>query len=440
MAEAGRPARRMRSIRARVTAGAVLVLLIALAAGALGMIAVLDASLTAGVADRVESELETIADGLDDGTLSASDLAERDDDVLIALRADVSVANDEDAWALSADGDDPVEQEIDGERFLVAAEETDDGLLVVGCSLEEAEEAVGVSTWILAVGVPAAVVVMGVVVWVVAARSLAPVERMRRLVDGIDATALDRRIPPTGNGDEIDRLAATMNRLLSRIEHAYDMQRRFASDASHELRSPLASIRQHAELSLAHPESISPVELADVVIDEGARMQEIVESLLLLTRLDEGAAASQPSPVDLDDVALTAVSRMRGVGAHEVEAAIAPVRVAGDERLLERAVRNLADNAVRHARSRVVVTVERAGDRALLHVDDDGHGIRPEDRERVLDRFTRLDEARAREEGGSGLGLAIVREIARASGGSVRVADAPIGGARLTLDLPALPG
>ena len=213
-------------------------------------------------------------------------------------------------------------------------------------------------------------------------------------------------------------------------------QRRFVSDASHELRSPLATIRQHAELAQLHPDATSIDDLAGVVHDEGLRMQELVDALLLLTRLDESPVIHQGA-VDLDDLAFAEITRLRAGGAEVDGSGVHAARVRGDVRLLGRLVRNLADNAARHARSAVALGVLERDGQVLLTVDDDGPGVPAAERERIFERFVRLDEARARDAGGSGLGLAIVRAIAEAEGGSVGVEDSPLGGARFSVVLPA---
>lgn len=434
--------RRFRSVRTRITAGAVVVVALALGIGAVGTVWALDRILTDQVAAQLESELESIADVLEEGGSAVAWIEERDDDALIALHTDSgTVVNDDEALQLPRlnDGDAPVRVEVDGERLLVAGEETDDGTLVLARSTETIAGAVSTAAVLLAVAVPLAVALIGLVVWIVAARALAPVERIRRQVDQVDAGALDQRVPTTGTGDEIDRLAGTMNRMLERIEHGYRARQRFVGDASHELRSPLATMRQYAEVSRAHPDVSPPGELAEVVLAEGGRMQEIVEGLLLLARLDEGAAAAA-TDVDLDDLAHAEVQRIRHLGTAAADGrGIAPARVTGDPRLLARAVRNLVDNAVRHARSTVALTTLVQGGWAVVQVDDDGAGVPEHEREHVFERFTRLDEARSRDAGGSGLGLAIVSEIVRAHGGAVRVETSPLGGARFTLALPAAP-
>lgn len=426
-------------IRTRITAIATLVVALALTLGAVWMVALLSQNLNAGVATRLESESASIAEGLDGGLVPAAWIAERDDDTLIAWRPaseSTVVVNADDALALPAPpGADPVRTVIDGDAYLVVVETLETGQLLLGAPLRDVEAAVAETATLLAIGVPIAVIVIGVVVWLVAARALAPVERIRRQVDEIDADALDRRVPTRGNGDEIDLLAATMNRMLARVESGYDAQQRFVGDASHELRSPLATMRQFAELARAHPDVAPKGELADVVIDEGERMQEILEGLLLLARLDEGAVRGA-GVVDLDDLALAAAAGVRDRGVDVDTTAVGAVQVAGDARLLRRAVQNLVDNAGRHARTRVTIGVRAVEQTALLWVDDDGGGIAASERDRVFDRFVRLDEARSRDAGGSGLGLAIVREVARAHGGRVRVDEAPLGGARFVIELP----
>jgi signal transduction histidine kinase len=432
--------RPFRSVRARITAGAVLVVALALGLGAVGTVWMLDRILTGQVASQLESELESIADMLEESGSAAAWIEDRDDDVLIALQANGrTVVNDDDALQLPMPEEEraPMRVEVDGEHLLVVGEEIHGGVLVLARSTETISGAVSTASALLAVAVPLAVALIGVVVWIVAARALAPVERIRRQVDRIDTGALDHRVPTTGADDEIDRLAGTMNRMLERIEHGYRARQRFVSDASHELRSPLAAMRQYAEVQRAHPEASQPGELADVVLEEGIRMQEIVEGLLLLARLDEGAAATAMSGVDLDDLALAEARRVRALGTATIDGrGIAPARVAGDPRLLARAMRNLVDNATRHARGTIAITTLTQAGHAVVHIDDDGAGVPERERERVFERFTRLDEARSRDAGGSGLGLAIVSEVVRAHGGTVHVETAPSGGARFTMVLP----
>ncbi|MDQ0646539.1 signal transduction histidine kinase [Microbacterium natoriense] len=426
--------RGIRSIRARLTVGALLAVGVVLAGGALGTVILLGQLLTQGVAASVEQDLETIGEQLENGAVDIGDL---DGDVLVRVQGAQSAANDDDAEQLPIVAEDSVVRiVVDGDAYLAASEETDAGMLTVARPIDEVEAATATASGLLAIAVPVLLVVIGVVMWLVATRALAPVERMRRQVDDIDGAGLDRRVD-AGRDDELGALAATMNRMLERIEYAQTTQRRFVSDASHELRSPLATIRQHAEVAVAHPASTSVEELGGVVLDEGRRMQELVEGLLLLARLDEHGGREHPrAPVDLDDIALAEVQRLRGMGVDVDGRRIGPGRVAGSEVLLGRAVRNLVDNAVRHAAGTVALAVVVSGPQVLLEVEDDGSGVPEEQREAVFERFARLDEARARDAGGSGLGLAIAREIARAHGGELSVSTGVLGGARFTLALP----
>lgn len=441
MAESRKP-RRTRSVRTRITLVAVAVVAALLGIGAVGTVWTLDRVLTDQIASQLDDDFDMIADTVESGGPDA--ISDRDDDVLIALHTGGrTIVNDDDANQLPGPDEisERAETRVDDDPMLILSEDLggDRGTLVVARSTEEVGDAVSAATMVLAVAVPIAVALIGVVVWAVAARALGPVDRIRRQVDHVGADTLDQRVPRTGNDDEIDRLAATMNRMLDRVEEGYRTRQRFVSDASHELRSPLATMRQYAELERAHPGAAPPGELADVVLGEGARMQEIVEGLLLLAKLDEGSAQSGArGDVDLDDLALAEASRIRALGTASVDGGgIGPARVSGDSRLLARAVRNLVDNAVRHARSTVALGTAVNGGSALLWVDDDGDGVPESERERVFERFTRLDEARSRDAGGSGLGLAIVAEIVRTHGGSVRVENAPLGGARFVIVLSA---
>lgn len=424
-----------RSIRARVTAGAFIVVAIVLGIGAVATVRILAGSLTEGVALTVEQDLETVGEQIENGAATVSLIDGIDDDVLVRISGPTPATNDEDAAALPVVAEEAtVRIAVDGDPYLAASEETDAGMLTVARSLENVDDTVTAATVLLAIAVPLVLALIGVVVWVVAGRALAPVERLRRQVDGIGANDLERRVD--AGDDELGALAATMNGMLARLEHAQIVQRRFVSDASHELRSPLATIRQHAEVATAHPGSTSLEALSRVVLGEGERMQDLVEGLLLLARLDENQSRSV-GPVDLDDLALREAARLRGIGVAVDASGVSAGRVHGTEVLLARAVRNLVDNAARHAARTVTLRLSTDGDRVRLEVEDDGTGIPPEQRERIFDRFARLDEGRARDEGGSGLGLAIVREVALAHRGTIRIDEGACGGARFTLDLPA---
>ncbi|MFD1713959.1 sensor histidine kinase [Amnibacterium flavum] len=319
--------------------------------------------------------------------------------------------------------------------FEATAAENNGFVVVAGQSLDTVDEAVATVSRLLLVTVPLLIVLLAVATWIVVGRALRPVERMRREVDAVGGTTLHRRVDDHGARDEIGRLATTMNSMLDRLEASQRSQRRFVSDASHELKSPLASLRQYAEVAQAHPDRISSQELTDAILDEGARLERLVQGMLVLARADETTLGPTGRAVDLDDIVLAEARRIRDLTSIAVGTAdVAPARVGGDEGTLGQVVRNLVDNAARHARSRIELTLT---DGVLLAVDDDGDGIPPEERERIFERFVRLDDARSRDAGGSGLGLAIVREIVAAHGGSVAVSTGRLGGARFEVRLPA---
>jgi signal transduction histidine kinase len=284
------------------------------------------------------------------------------------------------------------------------------------------------------------VLIVGLVAWRLVGRALSPVDRLRAEVEAISSRDLHRRLADPPGHDEIAGLAKTMNRMLARLEAGHLRQRRFVSDASHELRSPLATIRQHAEVALGHPDGTTTAEVAGVVLEEEVRLERLVEDLLLLAKIDEAGDGRRREPVDLDDMLFDQAKRLRATTPLEVDVSgVAAGQVGGDKGQLEKLVRNLTDNAARHAREKVCLSLEEGPDGVVLAVDDDGDGIPPEDRERIFERFVRLDSARSRDAGGSGLGLAIVAEIAAAHGATVAAGDGPLGGTRFTVRFPPRP-
>ena len=286
----------------------------------------------------------------------------------------------------------------------------------------------------ISIFVPVLVALLALSTWLVVGRALRPVEAIRSRVAQIGAGELDRRVPDPGTGDEVGRLAATMNRMLDRLQRSSQRQRRFVSDASHELRSPLASLRTQLEVALAHPERAEWPAVAAGVLEEGGRMERLVDDLLSLARADEGAALVHTEEVDLGEMIAAEAERVEGLAVDT--SAVAPVVVRGDAQSLRRAVRNLLDNARRHAASRIVLRVTLEGDEVLAVVEDDGSGIPEAEREQVFERFARLEESRDRDAGGTGLGLAVVREIVQAHGGTVVAEAGEEGGARLVVRLP----
>ncbi len=276
---------------------------------------------------------------------------------------------------------------------------------------------------------PLLLAVLAVIAWRVIGAALAPVEALRRGAERIDEASSDaERLPVPPTRDEVSALAKTLNAMLDRITTARRKQRAFVADAAHELRSPLASMRTQLDVA-AHLGEGGTLP-ADLLPDVD-RLAALVDDLLLLARADDsGAATRQLRPSSDIDVAALVLE----VAARYPNARV-PVRVApglGSRRLhskarpddLARALGNLVDNAVRHARASVVLDATAVGHRLELSVTDDGHGIPVAERDRVFDRFTRLDEARDRDSGGSGLGLAITRALVLRNGGTIRLEDA----------------
>ncbi len=306
-------------------------------------------------------------------------------------------------------------------------------LVLAGGSLTAAEQSVRSAARLALLGVPLLALVTGAATDAVTGRARRRVVDTRAGVAELPAGAVGGGGAEPAAHDEIGRLARTMNDMLARLEAAQGAQRRFVADASHELRSPLASIL--ARLELAGRRGPTEQDVA-VMLPEARRMATLIEGLLLLARADERGLVPRRDEIDLDEVVESEVGRHHG-GRVRVRGRTVPVRVMGDRGQLVRVVSNLVDNAVRHASAEVVVRLRQEGRWGVIEVSDDGPGIPVGDRARVFERFVRLDEGRARDDGGTGLGLAIVAEVVAAHRGRVEVGDAPGGGAAVTVVLPA---
>jgi signal transduction histidine kinase len=439
------------TVRVRTTVAATLVVGVAMAIGAVALVAVLRVTLTREVLASAQLRGADVAAVLEAGT-PPGELAVGDpEDLLIqvldaggrVVASSPNVAGAPPVARLRPGESANVDVPIDNDDFLAVATaaNTPTGRLTV--VVARAVDVVGESTRIvsimLAVGLPVLLLLVAATTWRVVGRALAPVEAIRNEVDEISAAELHRRVPDPPGGDEITRLAQTMNRMLGRLERSSARQRRFIADASHELRSPVASIRQHAEVALAHPDRTTLAELAATVLTEDLRVQRLVEDLLLLARADEHTLQPRRRLVDLDDLVFEEASRLREATSLRVDTtAVSAGRIDGDAAGLRRVLRNLGDNAAHHARGRIVFALGQENGAVVLTVDDDGPGIPEADRARVLERFVRLDDARARDAGGSGLGLAIVAELVGAHGGELGIAGSPLGGARVQIRLAAV--
>ena len=308
-------------------------------------------------------------------------------------------------------------------------------VLHVARPLDDLDESVRALVASLAGIVPLAVALLGLVVWQLVGRTLHPVEQIRAQVAAIGGSEVDRRVPQPRGHDEIARLAATMNEMLARIEAATRRQQQFVADASHELRTPLTRMRAELEVDIAHPDGVDPALALTSLLEEVDVLQRLVDQLLVLARADAGAPAPT-TVVDLDDIAIEESRSVRSPRRTVETSGIAPARVRGDAEQLRRVVRNLLDNATRHARAEVVVTLAGVNGSVELAVADDGPGIEPAEHERIFERFTRLDEARSVAAGGAGLGLAIARELVHRHGGTIAVDPDYRAGARFVVTLP----
>ena len=306
--------------------------------------------------------------------------------------------------------------------------------VVAELPLTRVQQSVDAVVDVLRIAIPFLVAAAGFLAWLVVGRALRPVEAIRAEVDEISHTTITRRVPEPASHDEIGRLAHTMNDMLARLDGSARRQREFISNASHELRSPLASAHATLEAASRTPDDADWQQVAADALAEQERLAAIIDELLELARFDEASLTAQRQPVDLDDIVFTEVHRI-----HDKPVDLGNVsggRTIGDPTQLTRLVRNLLLNARRHAHSQIAVTLAEDDDAVHLIVDDDGMGIPDGQRHRVFERFVRLDDARTRHDGGVGLGLALVASITQQHDGRVRIEDSPLGGARFDITLP----
>lgn len=446
---------RTRSVRVRATAAATVVVALFLAAGAVGFALLQRHQLENAVADAARQQADDLARQIAAATPSgALSTGEGDQSLVQIVDAQGRVI----AASPSVDGEEPIlaaKPDVgttqtrvtstlpigEGNDFVVVARgaRTPDGsvTILVAESLELVSESTAIVVGLLLVGYPLVLLaVAGTSYWLVG-RALAPVERIRRRVASIHGTSkATDRVPVPDTHDEISRLAETMNRMLDRLDAASASQRQFVADASHELRSPLATIRSVHEIAALHPEAQEWDLAGREVLGELDRVDRLVADMLLLARADERGIPLTLEEVDLDDILHQEADRLRRVHGVDVTLHAPPVRAFADRHQLARAVRNLTDNAARHCDYRVELRLTRDDASATIEVIDDGPGIPPDDRGRVFDRFVRLDQSRARTQGGTGLGLPIAREIAQSLGGTLDLADSATG-AQFVLTIPA---
>jgi len=289
------------------------------------------------------------------------------------------------------------------------------------------------------IGVPLAVLLTATIAGLATSRALRPVSVITDMADAVGDGDVNRRVPVPDTDDEIEHLARTVNEMLDRIAAGRTAQRQFTSDAAHELRTPLMALQGEIELAMRSPGDVDAAFLRriDSLAD---RLAHRVDDLVLLSTLDEQPPLRRVRVDVVDIVSAEAAAMPSGGDAPTIEIVGDPTEWSVDERLFSRAVRNLMSNACRHAAQRVRVevgTTDGSVDGVMsIVVDDDGPGVPEQQRDFILHRFGRLDEARNSDGGGAGLGLAIVDSVVRAHGGDVEIGDSPMGGARISLRLP----
>ena len=446
------------TVRARLTALAALTVLAVLVVAGVLLVAqqrsVLTEALDEGLGQRA-AELEALGD---DVPATVTGLGE--DDTMAQVVVDGVVV----ASSPNVAGLDPVAAAlppgdrittVDGlphedSRFRLASLASEDGrraVLVAG-SLDDIDESVATLTRSLLALVPAVAAGVGLLVWWLVGRTLAPVEAIRAEVAHIGGSDRSRRVPVPPGDDEVARLARTMNDMLERIDDVSHRQQQFLADASHELRSPLTRMRAELEVDLAHQGDADLLATHRSVLEEAVGLQRLAEDLLLVAREDAGAGPVGEELVALDELVGQVARRLpAGDGVRFDLTEVEPAQVRGDRDALARALSNLADNAIRHAATTVWWTLTSQDGTATLAVVDDGPGIPEADRERIFERFARVDEARSAGVGGAGLGLAIARAIVERHGGQLVLApghtdDATSSGrgARFVVTLPLASG
>lgn len=446
--------RRLASIRVRTTLAATLVVGVAAIVAGLVLVQVLRATLTHNLDALAKVRASDVATLMRSGTLRDTIPSAFEETSLVQV---VDPAGHVIASSANLQGQSPILDRVslnggpeirtvqslpigEGQAFRVVIEHASSGpnpvTILVATSLGPTNGTLHDVSLALLLTLPVLLVVVASTAWIMTGRTLRPVESIRQQVAEISTRELSRRVPVPTTSDEVERLARTMNSMLGRLEEARAREERFVADASHELRSPISAVRAQLETALAHQGGVEWPAVARTVLDEELGMERVISELLLLARADAGTLAEHRMVLDLRQlvqVELDGLGQREGVTLDA--STTSEARVVGDPDQLARVIRNVVENAQRHAAGSVSVEVAVAGQNAEVIVADDGPGIPPADRERVFDRFTRLDEARSRRSGGVGLGLPIAKEIVTAHGGSIAVADAAKG-ARIVIRLP----
>jgi two-component system, OmpR family, sensor kinase len=324
---------------------------------------------------------------------------------------------------------------------ILAAPVGSGGTLVLGVDVEDQREAVARLTALVAIGGPILLAAVAVLGWLLAGAALRPVERLRAEAAALSSVEPSRRLPVPATGDELQRLAETLNAMLDRMHEALDRERRLIDEASHELRTPLGVLKAEVDLALKEPRTREELEAAlRSISEETERIRRLTQDLLVLARFDRGRLPVHRADVDVSDI----LERVAGDFADRARSKGVDLRTSGervrarvDADRVRQAVENLVDNALRHTGSggTVEVGVDRDDARLRIVVSDTGAGFPLDLLERAFEPFSRADDERAAD--GAGLGLAIVRAVAEAHGGSTSARNLDGGGAAVALDLPS---
>jgi heavy metal sensor kinase len=325
-------------------------------------------------------------------------------------------------------------QAKDGSRFLIE----------VAAPYNQIESVLRGLLLTFALGLPLIVALAISGGYILMRRALRPVDEIRQKAAQITSRNLSERLPVVHTGDELERLATDLNRMIERLEESFLQINRFSADASHELRTPLTVLQGELE-SIAQSGRGLPADVRDTIgsaLEETQRLAKIVENLLAISRLEAGEARKQLERLDFAELARSTADQMRLLaeeknihldcnGAEHVEVDADPAR-------LKQVVVNLLDNAIKYTpeRGRVSISVAKQDSRAVLEIGDNGIGISAEDLPHVFERFYRADKARSRQMGGTGLGLSIVRSICLAHGGRVTVNSTEGRGSLFRVELP----
>lgn len=438
--------KRQLSIRARLTLFFVLAIAVVLTFTGLALVNLVHRSLVTGASNQIEDQMAQVQSRFATSTIPTRD-------VILPMQGDVvvqvtNIAGTQVWAASSAIADAPVLAHVktdftssDGLAVvLVHSKQTESTLSQISLGQVQTitttrgaglifgfvyggpiNHSVTVLLASVVISFPLLLLMSGGLIWLGIGLALAPVESIRRRVDAIAARDLSERVPVTGGDDEIARMARTLNAMLDRLESSSQFQAEFVSNASHELRSPLATLLATVERAQSDPEHADWSGVCNTIMREGRRLDGIIDGLFWLARHDENQIDVINVDVDLDDMLFEESQRVRTISGLSVDtSSVQPTRVVGDQAMLKRMIRNVVDNATRYARSELRFDSHYEGNFAVVCVSDDGDGVNVAESERLFERFVRADPARSRQSGGTGLGLSIVTDIVNRHGGSAR--------------------